>query len=147
MLQALGGEMANHLTHEELDRLYQLNDQGYFQKEVSEIICREFNRETMDRTTIYRRLKQRTKKKEVSAFTPSFCGRGHHLWVVESIVSTTTIPGPGGKGAAGSMLNSGVRRSCRDCGRIEETTRVAGIDERVIPPRTGRLTPCVGEHP
>ena len=141
--------MAKQLTHEELDRLYQLDDDGHSHKEIADIICREFHRETLDRSTIYRRLKQRAESTKVTALTASFCDRGHHSWVVESIVSSTTIPKTGGDGAAGYLVNTGTRRTCRDCGCVEETTMAIGENKRVVPPRlrTGRPTPYVGERP
>lgn len=139
--------MAKELTRQELDRLYQLDDERYSQKEISDIICREFNRETLDCSTIRRHLKNRAVFGRTLPITSRFCDLGHHLWVVETIVSKTTIPKTSGDGPAGYMLNTATRRTCRECGRVEETTLAMGEKERVVPPRPriGRLAPGVGE--
>lgn len=141
--------MAKKLTHEELNRLYQLNDDGYFQKEMSDVICREFDRETLDRSTIYRHLKARVSGMKMTALITGFCDRGYHSWVVEPLVSSTTISNTHGYGAAGHLVNTGTRRTCRDCGCVEETTMAVGENKRVVPPRPriGRPTPYVGERP
>ena len=51
--------MANELTSNELARLYELHDAGSTQKEIANTICGQFGRQTLDRTTIFRRLKLR----------------------------------------------------------------------------------------
>ena len=141
--------MAQKLTHEELGRLFQLDDDGYSHKEIADTICEEFNRETLDRSTIYRHLNRRSNKKWMTALTTGFCDRGFHSWVVEPLVSTTTIPKVRGNGAAGYMVNTGQRRTCRDCGCVEETTMAVRGNKRVVPtrPRIGLPTPYVGERP
>ena len=141
--------MAKKLTREELDRLFQLNDDGYSYKEIADIICREFNRETLDRTTIYRHLKNRLKLKKAAKITESFCDRGYHSWVLEALVSGTKIPSANGEGAAGYLVNTGTRKTCRDCGRVDETPMPMGENKRVVPVRTriGRPTPYAGERP
>ncbi len=70
--------MAKQLNHQEVDRLYQLDDGRQSQKEISDIICREFNRETLDRSTIRRHLKNRDVVESTLPNAPGFCDRGHH---------------------------------------------------------------------
>lgn len=149
MLQRQGGEMAKRLTRDELERLFQLDDEGRSYKEMADIICEEFNRETLDRSTIYRHLKSRLSGKKMTSLTEGFCDRGYHSWVVEPLMSSTTIPNASEKGAAGYLVNTGTRRTCRDCGFVEETTMVVGRHKRVVPPRSriGLPSPYVGERP
>ena len=149
MVQPCGGKMAKKLTRQESDRLYQLDDERHSQKEISDIICREFNRETLDRSTIRRHLKNRAALGSPLPNASQFCDRGYHSWIVETIVSTTTIANTSGDGAAGYMLNTGTKRTCRECGWVEETTIAVGDNERVVTPRprTGRPAPYVGERP
>ena len=45
--------MARHLSLEEKKRIDELGRSGASDKEISDQICREFNRETLDRTTLY----------------------------------------------------------------------------------------------
>lgn len=136
--------MAKQLSRPELDRLYQLDEDRHSQKEISDVICREFNRETLDRSTIRRYLKQQAVVGRTLPITSRFCDLGHHLWVVETIVSKTTIPKTSGDGAAGYMVNAGTRRTCRECGCVEETPIADGENERVVPPRPriGLRAPC-----
>jgi len=124
MMQTSGDKIAKQLTLEELDQLIQLADDGRSYKEMADIICNEFHRETLDRSTIYRHLKGRLKSKRKAVITESFCNLGHHSWVEESIVSSTTVLNPGGATGAGYLLNTGARRTCRDCGYVDETTMV-----------------------
>ena len=140
--------MAKKLTHAELDRLFQLDDEGRSYKEMADIVCQEFNRETLDRSTIYRRLNGRLNRENITVLTASFCDRGHHSWVVEPIISSTTMRNSGEPTGAGYLLNTGTRRTCRDCGCIEETAMVVGDTKRVVPLRSriGRPTPYAGER-
>ena len=141
--------MAKQLTREELDRLFQLADEGRSYKEMADIICNEFHRETLDRSTIYRHMKGRLKSKRKAVITESFCNRGHHSWVEESIVSLTTMLSPGADTGAGYLLNTGARRTCRECGYVDETTMVVGENKWVVPRRSriGHPTPYAGERP
>ena len=143
------GEMAKQLTREELDRLFQLNDERYSYKEMADIICEEFNRETLDRSTIYRNLKTQVNYKKMAALTKGFCNRGHHSWVVESVVSSNSIRNSNGQVESGYLVNIGTRRTCRDCGRVEETPMPIRENKRVVPRRSriGRPNPYVGERP
>ena len=133
--------MAKPLTHKELGRLFQLNDEGTSYKEMADVICREFGRETLDRTTIYRKLKSRLNRKKAAKITESFCDRGYHSWVLEPLVSRTKIPSANGEGAAGYLVNTGTRKTCRDRGQFEETSVQIGEHKRVAPIRTKFVRP------
>ena len=46
--------MARRLSEEEEDRIRELDQNRASDKEIADIVCREFNRETRDRSTIHR---------------------------------------------------------------------------------------------
>ena len=46
--------MTRRLSPPEKDRIRELNQDGFYQKEISDKVCTEFGRITLDRTTIYR---------------------------------------------------------------------------------------------
>ena len=46
--------MTRRLSPPEKDRIRELNQDGFSQKEISDKVCTEFGRITLDRTTIYR---------------------------------------------------------------------------------------------
>ena len=148
MVQPCGGKMAKQLTQPELGRIYQLDDERHSQKEISDIICREFNRETLDRSTVRRHLKGRVSREKINSPITSFCGRGYHSWVVEPVASSTAILNADGTGGAGYLLNTGTRRTCRECGFVEETSMAIGKNKRVVPPRPriGHRAPYADER-
>ena len=46
--------MARPLTNDEITRMHHLDEEGASDKVIADQICREFNRETLDRSTIHR---------------------------------------------------------------------------------------------
>ena len=53
--------MARPLTNDEITRMHHLDGEGASDKVIADQICREFNRETLDRTTLYQmRRRQRS---------------------------------------------------------------------------------------
>lgn len=47
------------VTDEAIERIYQLSDAGCSQTQIPAIICKEFGRTSLERTTVYRLLKKR----------------------------------------------------------------------------------------
>ena len=46
--------MARPLTNDEITQMHHLDKEGASDKAIADQICREFNRETLDRSTIHR---------------------------------------------------------------------------------------------
>ena len=84
-----GGKVRN-LTEEELELMYRLKDGNYSEKEISDIVCLAFDRETLDRSTISRRMKKRDRQKrlrpilEIEKVAYSRCLAGDHSWIMDS---------------------------------------------------------------
>ena len=81
--------MARHLSLEEKKRIDELGRSGASDKEISDQICREFNRETLNRTTLNRlRRQQRSSSPMHLPVTPlqqeafERCQVGDHGWMV-----------------------------------------------------------------
>jgi len=93
MLQVLqlGGELTKPLSNEEKGLIYELHNNGISDKEIADQVCKKFNRETLDRTTIYR-LRQVFVPNKWLPKLPSQqrfwerCNLGDHTWMERVVV-------------------------------------------------------------
>ena len=127
--------MASRLTVGEKFRLYELADEGRTHKEISDTMCREFARDTLDRTTV----QQWLRKRPAGQTSKYLCARGLHSWVRETLSRLTSF---GAKDSqrqpAGYFVNVGKRKTCGYCGEIAVSPpMVKGDGEIAIPSAFG----------
>ena len=136
----LEGNMGRRLSDEEIECVYALRDAGSSNKEIANAVCERYSRETSDRSTIQSLSRIRT----VDEAPSNFCKRGLHLWERETLSSMTPFHDIGKNGRpAGYFMNVGKRRTCRSCGKTEESTMVKGEGEQAVPTSEGtrRMAP------
>ena len=132
--------MGRRLSDEEIELVYALRDADRSNKEIADAVCEKYSRLTLDRSTIQRLLRRRP----VDEAPWNFCKRGLHLWAREALSSTTPFHDIGKNGRpSGYFMNVGKRRTCRSCGKTEESTMVKGEGEQAVPTSEGtrRMAP------
>ena len=152
----LEGNMGRRLSDEEIECVYALRDAGSSNKEIANAVCERYSRETLDRSTIQRLLRRRlvretsdrstiqslSRIRTVDEAPSNFCKRGLHLWERETLSSMTPFHDIGKNGRpSGYFMNVGKRRTCRSCGKTEESTMVKGEGEQAIPTSEGIRKP------
>ena len=132
--------MAGQTTQEEKYRIFELDQAGFSQKEIADLICKDFNRETLERSTIRRTLGSKKNRdswhmsRSLKIRPPTTprqqifwekCDRGDHSWMNLQDTESCTVyvlgeelpKGVLPKGAYGKRL---VIAKCWFCGFTTE---------------------------